>query len=77
MLLNAKKIVSAILCLNKIMNIFEVIINFILRFIVSPISWICSLLFKFFSDILKNLYGRVVAIVAACILAYLIFGFLR
>jgi len=59
------------------MNIFEAMLNFILRFIVSPISWICSLLFKFLSDVLKIFYGRIVAIVAACILAYLIFCFLK
>jgi len=59
------------------MNIFEIILNFILRFIVSPISWIGSFLFKFLSDVLKNLYGRIVTIVAAIILIYLISRFLR
>jgi len=58
---------------EKNMNIFETILNLILRFIVVPIFLIGSLLFKFFSDVLKNLYVRMVAIVAAVILTYLIF----
>lgn len=59
------------------MNVFEAILNFILRFIIRPITWIGSLFFKFFSDVFKNLYGRVVAIIAAGILIYLISRFLK
>jgi hypothetical protein len=49
----------------------------ILNVILKPFIWIVSLLFRFFKDIMKNIYGRVVAAVAGLILLYLIYLFLN
>jgi len=59
------------------MNIFETILNFILRFVVGPILVIIFLFRKFFKDIMKTLYGKIVTFIATVILIYLISLFLK
>lgn len=54
------------------MDTFEIILNFVFKFILSPIAWVISLIWKFFTDIMKHLYGKIVALVATGILIYVI-----
>lgn len=60
------------------MNVFENILNFILRFIIWPIWVVLSLILKFFTDVMKHLYGKIlVPLVAIGIAAYIIQHFLK
>jgi len=59
------------------MNILGTILNFILRFIVTPILLVGYLFWKFFQDIMRTLYGKIVTVIATAILIYLISLFLK
>ena len=59
------------------MNILETILNLILRFVVGPILVVVFLFWKFFQDVMKTLYGKIVAVIATAVLIYLISLFLK
>ena len=59
------------------MDIFDIILNFIFRFILGPIFWILSLIWKFLKNVMNHLYGKIVALVATGILIYLISRFVN
>lgn len=60
------------------MNIFENILNFILNFVIAPLWVISSMIWKFFTDVMKHLYGKIlVPLVAIGIAAYIIQHFLK
>lgn len=60
------------------MDFFEIILNIVMRFIVAPIAWVISLVWKFFTDVMRHLYWKIVVpIVAMAILAYLLSHFLK
>lgn len=60
------------------MDFFEIILNFIMNFVVAPIAWVISLVWKFSIDVTKHLYWKIlVPIVATAIAVYLISKFLK
>lgn len=51
----------------------EIILNFILRFIITPIWVIFSLIWKFITDVMSHLYGKILVPLVALLIASYIF----
>jgi len=59
------------------MDIFDRTLNVVFRFILEPIYWILTFIWKFLLDVMHNIYGIIVAIAGALVLTYLIFQLSR
>lgn len=60
------------------MDFLEIILNIFMKVVMVPIAWIISLVWKFFTDVMKHIYGKIlVPLVAMAIVAYLISKFIK
>lgn len=57
---------------ENVIEIFVIIVTAIWQICSSLFKWIFRLIGKFFSDVLKNMYGRVVTATALIILAFIV-----